>query len=89
MNKKKLKIIKSNEEMLDLIRKDRPSQVINNVIDFKINSFGFYTVSVDMESMFFETKILHIHTKLPYPSEAYEKLSLEMQLGFRWGLPIN
>lgn len=43
----------NNEEMLGKIRLDRPTQVINEVISFTENAYGFYDVKVDMESMFF------------------------------------
>lgn len=61
--------------MLLLIRKDRPNQVINEVISFKKNSFGFYDVMVDMQYKGLETIILHVKQKLPYPLEKYLKLS--------------
>jgi len=61
--------------MLEKIRLDRPTQVINEVISVKENGYGFYDVKVDMESMFFDTKILHTKCTLPYPFSEYEKLS--------------
>ena len=74
----------TNEEMLLKIREDRPKQVINDVLSFNENKYGFYDVQVDMESMFLETKILHTHFKLPYPQSGYEKLSKKEQLDWRW-----
>ena len=65
----------SNEEMLKKIRLDRPSQVINAVLSFKLNEYGFYDVKVDMESMFFTTKTKHFINILPYPLSEYAKLS--------------
>ena len=44
----------NNEEMLELIRSDRPNQIIHKIISFKQNEYGFYNVIVDMESMFFD-----------------------------------
>jgi hypothetical protein len=61
---------------------DRTTQVINEVISFKENGHGFYDVKVDMESMFFDTKILHIKCTLPYPISEYEKLTEKEQ--FEW-----
>jgi len=76
--------MKNNDEMLEAIRKDRPGQVINKVLGFKLNEHGFYNVKVDMESMFFDTRVLHTHTILPYPSKAYENLSKEYQSDWRF-----
>ena len=73
-----------NDEMLIKIRQDRPDQVIHEVLDVKENSYGFYNVKVDMETYFFETKIRHCHTTLPYPIAEYEKLSSIEQLEYRW-----
>ena len=78
-------MIQSNEEMLEKIRLDRPNQVINEVKSFHMNKSGFYNVLVDMESMFFDTKILHSTVTLPYPSIEYDNLSQKEQLAFRWG----
>lgn len=64
-----------NKDMLDKIRIDRPDLVINEVIAVKQNKYGFYDVRVDMESMFFDTKIKHSRATLPYPHSDYEKLS--------------
>ena len=80
-----MKKVKTNEEMLDLIRKDRPDRVIHSVEKFWKNSLGFYTVSVDMESMFFETLVRHTHVDLPYPRSGYAKLDDKTQMAFRWG----
>lgn len=52
--------------MLKLIRKDRPNQVIHKVLSFEKIKHG-YIVEVDMELMFYKTKILHTIFKLPYP----------------------
>ena len=38
-----MEIPNSNEEMLELIRKDRPAQKIHEVLDFKKNCYGFST----------------------------------------------
>lgn len=72
----------NKEEMLGKIRLDRPTQVINEVISVKENGYGFYDVDVDMESMFFDTKILHTKCTLPYPFSEYEKLTKKEQ--FEW-----
>jgi hypothetical protein len=40
----------TKEELLILIRTDRPEQVINEIKSFSINEFGFYDVIVDMEN---------------------------------------
>lgn len=73
----------NKEEILEKIRLDRSTQVINEVISFKENGYGFYDVKVDMESMFFGTKILHTKCTLPYPSSEYEKLTGKEQLEWR------
>jgi hypothetical protein len=74
----------SNEEILEKIRQDRPTQVIHEVISFKENEYGFYDVKVDMETMFFESKILHAKHTLPYPTSEYEKLSEKDQFEWRF-----
>jgi hypothetical protein len=74
----------NQEEMLEKIRQDRPTQVINEVISFKENEYGFYDVKVDMETMFFESKILHAKHTLPYPTSEYEKLSEKDQFEWRF-----
>lgn len=71
------------EKMLEKIRLDRPTQVINEVISVKENEYGFYDVEVDMESMFFDIKILHTKCTLPYPFSDYEELSEKEQLEWR------
>jgi|LakMenEpi03Aug12_release.lakeMendotaPanAssembly.Ray.scaffolds.fasta_scaffold255667_3 hypothetical protein len=73
-----------NTEMLQKIRKERPNQVIHQVISFKENEYGFYDVKVDMESMFFESKIKHTKCTLPYPFSEYEKLSEKDQFEWRF-----
>ena len=70
--------------MLEKIRQDRPNQVIHEVISFKENEYGFYDVKVEMETMFFETKISHAKHTLPYPMSEYEKLSEKEQLDWRF-----
>jgi hypothetical protein len=74
----------NNEEMLEKIRQDRPKQVIHEVISFKQNEYGFYDVKVDMETMFFESKIKHTKVTLPYPHSEYEKLTQKEQFDWRW-----
>lgn len=73
----------NNEEMLEKIRLERPNQVIHEVLEFKKNKHGFYDVKVDMEGMFFESKIRHIQKVLPYPFSEYEKLSEDEQREWR------
>lgn len=77
------KKIRTNDEMLKLIREDRPGQVINEVISFEKNKYGFYDVHVDMQSQFFETKVLHVKMRLPYPYKKYEELSKDKQEEWR------
>ena len=61
--------------MLNLLRDERPDQVINKVVsikEHKLKKYGVqYLVTVDMETMFFETKILHTIVDLPYPLQPY------------------
>ena len=74
----------TNEEMLEKVRRDRPNQVIHEVIDFEINNFGFYDVRVDMETLVMDTKIKHCVTNIPYPLSEYNKLSNGQQFDYRW-----
>lgn len=73
----------TNEEILNLVRTDRPDQVIHKVIDFKPSNFGLIEVMVDMEGMFFFTKVKHVHMKIPYPLANYLKLSDAQQTKWR------
>jgi hypothetical protein len=74
----------TNEEMLVLIRAERPFQVIHEVMSFKENKFGFYDVVVDMQVNFFGTTIKHSTSKLPYPTEAYNRLGEKESFEWRW-----
>ena len=76
----------NKKEMLEKVRKDRPNQVIHEVIDFKKNKLGFYTVEVDMEVMFLNTKVLHAVHKIPYPISEYNNLTESEQLKYRLDL---
>jgi hypothetical protein len=76
----------TNEDMLVKIRKDRPHQLIHEVIDIEKNKYGFYTVNVDMEIMFIDTKVLHGRHKIPYPLSKYNDLSESKQLKYRLDL---
>lgn len=67
----------TKEELLIKIREDRPNQVINEVINFNLNDFGFYDVDVDMQVQFFETRILHHKMTIPYPLQSYLNLTPE------------
>lgn len=73
-----------NNEMLELIRKDRPKQVINEVVSFYKNEYGFYDVIVDMESGFFGVTVKHTKTTLPYPLEEFNKLTVEQRDDYVW-----
>jgi hypothetical protein len=64
----------TNEEMLELVRKERPNQVIHKVIDFKPTEFGLISVKVDVE-VIFGSKIRHTRISLPYPLEKFLELS--------------
>ena len=64
-----------NKEMLEKIKQDRKNNLINEVISYKENEYGFYDVNVDMQSDFFGTKVLHSRCTLPYPYDKFEKLS--------------
>ena len=67
----------TNEQMLGMIRKDRPTQIINEVISFKPSSLGIkdvqYDVIVSMETDFLGTKIKNTKFKLPYPVKPYQE----------------
>jgi len=67
----------NKEELLEKIRKERPNQVIHNVISFKKNKDGYYDVLVDMEAKFFESKIKHTMETIPYPLSQHLKLKTE------------
>jgi hypothetical protein len=68
----------TKEEMLDLIRKDRPEQVIHEVISFikhPLFNYGIeYEAHVVMETPMFLSKIKRVHMKLPYPVKPYNDL---------------
>jgi len=65
----------TNEQMLEMVRKDRPKQVIHQVVSFKPNKSKakgvLYNVEVIMESEFLGVKIKNYKQELPYPVEAY------------------
>ena len=68
-----------NQELLELIRKDRPEQVIHEVTGFKVHPLSKlcdvkYDVSVVMEVQFYETKTKRVNINLPYPVEPYKEL---------------
>ena len=73
----------TNEDILTILREERPNSVIHEVKSFNLNEYGFYDVEVDMEHMFFDTKILHTNQKLPYPYAEYDKLTNKQQLDWR------
>lgn len=73
----------TSEEILQKIRDDRPNQVIHEVISFKKSMHGFYDVKVDMETMFFNTTVIHTKCMLPYPMSEYEKLTNKEQMEWR------
>lgn len=77
-------IMDTNEEILEKLRLDRPNQVIHEVLSVEKNEYGFYNVMVDMETMFFETKIKHHKQVLPYPFSEYIKLNEQQKLDWRW-----
>jgi hypothetical protein len=66
----------TNEEMLELIRKDRPEQVIHEVISYKkTDKLGWtYEVTVDMAQPFMETTVKHVKITLPYPLSDFLEL---------------
>jgi hypothetical protein len=74
-----------NKELLKLIRKDRPDQVIHEVTNFipfphqPFASRGVkYSVDVIMETNFFGTKVKRtIVQGLPYPVEPYREIQEE------------
>ena len=74
----------NKDELLVKLRLERPEQVIHEVLSFKKNKHGFYNVDVNMETMFFKTKIKNTHITLPYPCSEYEKLTEGEQFNWRW-----
>jgi hypothetical protein len=70
------------EQILFLLKEERQNQTIHKVISFKLNQYNFYDVIVDMENNFFDTKILHTKSTLPYPLAKYNKLTNKEQ--FEW-----
>ena len=80
----------SNEEMLECLRSERGSQVIHEVLDIKMNQYGFYDVYVNMENRIFiptmgiDTTVKNCKHTLPYPMEAYKKLTEQQQLDWRF-----
>jgi hypothetical protein len=79
-----------NQEMLQLIREDRPHQTIHEVLDFRLNQYGFYDVRVDMQhdgglnTIFEMPTVIHVVQKLPYPTSEYMKLTDKQQLDWRF-----
>lgn len=77
----------SKEELLLLLREDRPEQVIHEVTDFRVHplsKYGVeYEVDVVMETHLEQTKIRRHHVKgLPYPIKLHKEariLHLEYQ----------
>lgn len=61
----------TKEELLTKIREDRPGQVINEVLSFEKNKFGWIDVEVDMEIPYDNIIIHHVRMSLPYPIEVY------------------
>lgn len=80
----------TNEDMLGLIRADRPNQTIHEVISFIFNEeFGFYDVKVIMQIQFsldgiHTTTIKKAGQKIPYPLAKY--LELDENLQTKWRL---
>lgn len=74
----------TNDELLDLIRKDRPTQVIHEIFSFKETEFGIIMAKVDMEADFMGTTIRHALISIPYPIQKYNKLTQEQQFYVRW-----
>ena len=60
--------------------------VFGKLCNFKKNKVGFYTVEVDMEVMFLNTKVLHAVHKIPYPISEYNNLTESEQLKYRLDL---
>lgn len=70
-----MKKITDKKEMLNLIRLDRPEQVINEVLEITENPQGYYDVKVDMQTRMFGTTILHSQYTIPYPISKYREMS--------------
>lgn len=70
--------IRSNDEMLELVRAENPGQVITEVVHFSLNKHGFYTVYVKTETPVCG-KVKKCKTILPYPLSEYNRLSLSKQ----------
>jgi len=66
----------TNQEMLELIRKDRPNQNILEVVkvcepeQFKVKGVE-YDVHVVIEVDFYDTKIRRFNMVFPYPTKPY------------------
>lgn len=77
----------SNEEMLQLLRADRPHQTIHEVYSFKKSEdYDFYEVEVDKqnEAVYYEGKVFvptirHVKTTIAYPLSEFHKLSEKEQ----------
>lgn len=66
----------TKEELLELLRADRPNQVIHEVTSFRshpLSNYGMeYEVDVVMEADMLGTKIRRVHISgLPYPLKPY------------------
>jgi|LakMenEpi05May12_1017382.scaffolds.fasta_scaffold20392_1 hypothetical protein len=66
----------TNEEVLELIRADRPGQVIHEVTSFKQGTKPGYDweINVVMEGDFLGTTIRRVNMQLPYPLKTYKDL---------------
>ena len=73
-----------NEELLYLIRKDRPGIIIHRVIGCTKVDFGIMMCRVDMEYDFFNIMVRHDGIIIPYPIKKYEKLSPEEKNCLKW-----
>jgi hypothetical protein len=70
----------NKEEILENLRKERPNQVIHEVIDYeKCESGNFYNVCVLMQSNFLGTLVNKTKLVLPYPYDEFTKMSEEDQ----------
>lgn len=66
-----------NTTLLNLIKSERPTQNISEVLRFRLNRFGFYDAVVMMDFVGFNTVVPNTKAVLPYPLKKYDSLTKE------------
>lgn len=64
----------SKNTILSLIKQDRPDNNIYEVLDFQLNTLGFYNVEVLMDLELLDVKIEGANVTIAYPKKKYDEL---------------